>query len=316
MKNEIYDNILDYVGNTPIIKVSNKYNKNIEFYAKLEGYNPNGSVKDRAAAQILKILFSKGIINNKTTIIESSSGNYGISLASYCKRLNLKFICVIDPKIQLENEELLKGLGTEIIKVNEVDNAGGYLNTRIKKINEMLAENPNLYWINQYKNYDNAMAYASIGKEILDKLNPDYIFLGVSSGSTITGVSIYIKNHSAKTKIIAVDIEGSVVFSQKPKNRFISGIGSSIVPEILKEAKIDDVVIVTEKDSINMCRELLLNNAIFAGGSSGSVYAAVSNYFADKIFDKKPKIVGIFADRGDRYCNTVYNDSWCAQNII
>ena len=118
-----------------------------------------------------------------------------------------------------------------------------------------------------------------------------------------------------KAKVIAVDVEGSVIFGGIPKKRTIPGIGSSMVPTILKEAKIDDVVIVDEIATIVMCHELLEKHMLFAGGSSGSVLAAIKEYFFNKIFATKPKVVAILPDRGERYANTIFNKIWCNERL-
>lgn len=313
----IFKSILDTVGQTPLIEIKNKCtsNCNIQLYGKIEGYNPSGSVKDRAASNILKYLLSKRIIDQNSTIIESSSGNFGIALASYCQQLNLKFICVVDPKIQNVNEEILLGLGAHVIKVTEKDAAGGYLKNRIKKVQELNNKIENSIWINQYSNKRNAAGYISLGHEIVREIKPDYIFLGVSSGSTIYGMSRYIKMHSPTTKIIAVDVKGSVIFGQSPQERVIAGIGSGVVSDLIRATKINDYVIVSETESASMCRYLLKENALFLGGSSGAVFSGIINYFGCNTPIKSPCVVAIFADRGDRYVDTVYNSRWCLNNL-
>ena len=288
----------------------------LDLYLKLEFYNPTGSVKDRAAAYILKRLTELGIINSGTTIVESSSGNFGIALSVYCKKLGLKFCCVIDPNISPINETIIRKLASQVIKVTERDSSGGYMLRRIEKVKEILANVPGSYWINQYANPYNAEAYQSLGGEICNDVeNIDYVFIGVSSGGTITGASIKIKEKMPSAKVIAVDVEGSCIFGGTPKKRYIPGIGSGLVPEILKFAKIDDVVIVDEASSVIKCHELLMKYAIFAGGSSGTVYAGINKYFSNREINRKIKVVAIFPDRGDRYANTVYNEEWCHQHF-
>ena len=156
------------------------------------------------------------------------------------------------------------------------------------------------------------ISISSLGQEISNSLDRvDYLFLGVSSGGTITGVSNKIKETFPGVKIIAVDIVGSVIFGNPPKKRFIPGIGSSMVPDILQQAKIDDIVMMDESTTIDMCRELLHQHFIFAGGSSGSVYGAVKKYFKKHPPTKEVNVAVMFPDRGDRYVNTIYNDGWC-----
>ena len=305
---KVYNNILETVGGTPMVRIKDSKLKNINLFTKLEGSNPTGSVKDRAACEMIKHLLNSGKINKSTTIIESSSGNFGVALANYCKYYGLKFICVVDPKILPINEFIIKSVGGEIVKVDKIDESGGYLISRINKVKELVQEIEDSYWINQYENPENANAYGrTVGKEICDQVECDYIFLGVSSGGTITGISRYVKARYPHSKIIAVDVKGSVIFGEKPGFRAIPGIGSSMVPPILATSYIDDVVIVSEEESVEMCKDLLWNHNIFAGGSSGSVLAGVNKYFRNKKLIDKPNVVTLFADRGERYFESIYN---------
>ncbi len=313
----IYRSILDKVGKTPLVEIKSEDFKNINLFAKLESFNPTGSVKDRAAAYLIEKLLRKKVINRKTTLIESSSGNFGLSLSAYSKKYGLKFYCVIDSKASPFNETLIKKLGAKIVKVTEADNNGNYLINRIKKVKELVKAIPNSYWINQYENKYNAEAYYNtLGNELCNELNKiDYVFIAVSSGGTITGISQKIKECFPNVKIIAVDIEGSVIFGGLPKKRHIYGMGSSIVPKIIKTAKIDEVIIMDEISSVKMCHELLKCYSIFAGGSSGTVFAAAKKYFAEKKYSEKPNVIMIFPDRGDRYMNTIYNQEWYSNFI-
>ncbi len=303
---------LDTTWNNPLIKIKPEGLDYINFFAKLELFNPTGSIKDRPASFIINRLLESGKINNETAIIESSSGNFGIALAVYCKARGLKFYCVIDPNISKTNEYLLKQLCTGVIKVQKRDASGGYLLNRIKEVKIFLDEVPNSYWINQYANPYNAQAYyETLGKEICESLpNIDYVFIGVGSGGTITGVSRKIKEEFPMCKVVAVDAKGSVIFGGKAEKRYIPGIGSSMVPEILKEAKIDEVITVPESDAIKSCHKLLRKHSIFAGGSSGSVFFAVEKYFEFKKTAIIPTVVTVFPDRGERYINTIYNKDW------
>ena len=308
---------LEKVGNTPLVSIRMEDFPDIRLHAKLEFYNPTGSVKDRAACYIIQKLLDTGDIDPDTTLIESSSGNFGIALAAYCKKRGQTFIAVVDPHITPINEVLIRSFDAQIIKVDQPDCAGGYLLTRVKTVKELRQKIENSYWVNQYGNPLNAGAYFhTLGNEICDNLdNIDYVFMGVSSGGTITGVSRKIKERFPNAKVIAVDIYGSVIFGNPPKKRYIPGIGSSMKPDILKMAKIDDVVMMDEVSTIENCLQLLKKHYIFAGGSSGSVFGAIKKYFAGKPMDKKLDIVAVFADRGERYADTVYNNDWAKQFI-
>ncbi|HEY9258377.1 2,3-diaminopropionate biosynthesis protein SbnA [Chitinophaga sp.] len=305
-------NILNKIGNTPLVPIG--LSPMVRVFAKLEFYNPTGSVKDRAACYLLNRLLNEKIIDQDTTIIESSSGNFGVALSAYCKLFGLKFICVIDENTLPVNEMLIKLQGAEVIRITEPDQHGGFLLNRLKKVREIMDKTEKIYWANQYGNPLVAAAYYnSIGKELCleaPRQEIDYVFLGVSSGGTITGVSQRIKHENPNTKVIAVDVLGSVIFGGGAKKRFIPGIGSSITPVILDSAKIDEVVYVSEAESIECCRELLAKYNLYAGGSSGSVYAAIKKYFSEKDIYEPVNVMCVFADSGERYITTIYNDTW------
>ncbi|MFA6601274.1 MAG: 2,3-diaminopropionate biosynthesis protein SbnA [Candidatus Paceibacterota bacterium] len=307
----------DNTGNTPIIQIKLKGLDLVNLYIKLEGENPTGSIKDRAASFILRKIVSNREINKNTIILESSSGNFGISLSEFCKKIGLKFYCVIDKNISPENEEIIHKSAGKVFKISEADENGGYLLNRIRKIKELQKKIPNSYWVNQYANPYNAAAYyETLGNEICSSFrNIDYVFIGVSSGGTITGVSQKIKLLQPKAKVIAVDISGSVIFGGVAKKRYIPGIGSSMVPSIIEKAKIDDVVTVSEKDTVNACRDFLKTYNHLIGGSSGSVIAAIYKYFNGKQFERAQTVITVFPDRGERYISTIYNDEWCKKII-
>ena len=306
-------NLMERVGNTPLISISMKEFSFINLFVKLEAYNPTGSVKDRAAHYILKKLLQHGTIDANTTIIESTSGNFGVALSAYCRYYGLKFIAVIDANITTMNEMLIAANGAEMIKITEPDKHGGYLLNRLRKVRELQSAIENSYWINQYENPLNAKAYYhSLGKEICFQIDEiDYVFLGVSSGGTLTGVSNKIKENFPDVKIIAVDVEGSVIFGNTSKKRYIPGIGSSMKPKILEKAQIDDVVITDESATIAACYELLKDYCFYVGGSSGSVFAGIRKYFLGKEITRPINVVSVFPDRGERYFDTIYNKEWC-----
>jgi N-(2-amino-2-carboxyethyl)-L-glutamate synthase len=303
------ESIQGLIGHTGMKKLNMD---NVDVYAKLEYTNLFGSVKDRAAYYIVSEAIKNGRLTKDHFIVESSSGNFAIALMGICNVLGLKFVPVIDPNINEEYEKILR-LGCNVVKVTEPDETGGYLLTRIKKVKELLKKNKNAFWTDQYSNVNNYLGYYySLGPEIgatLGKL--DYMFLGVSSGGTITGVSRRLKEIYPGVKIIAVDIEGSVIFSDNAQKRYISGIGASKKSDILRHALIDEVVLVSHANIIQGCRELLSEQAVFAGASSGASYYAIKNYFKGQMyFPHRPVAAFICPDKGNAYLNNVYDDSW------
>lgn len=316
--NRIDKGITDCIGQTPVVRLELPAYSDFNVYAKLEGYNPTGSVKDRAADYVLSTLLSKKLVNSKTKIIESSSGNFAISLAVFCKKYGLDFTCVIDPNISSENERILENLDVNIVKVEERDKNGGYLLSRIEYVKSFLNNIHNSYWVNQYANPLIVDAYCNtLGNEIRNDFNSiDYIFAGVSSGGTIAGVSRSIKKYMPNVKVIAVDVEGSVVFGGSARKRLIPGIGSSMKPDNLKYAQIDDVITITEIDTVRECHELLKQSSLLVGGSSGSVISGIKKYIDCRNVERQSNILAIFPDRGDRYCSTIYNEKWCHLNYV
>jgi len=203
------------------------------------------------------------------------------------------------------------GACAQVVRVDTRDESGGFLKTRLAKVKELLETIGDAYWTDQYRNPSAMSAhYELTAGEILASFSAlDYVFVGVSTGGTIAGVSRRLKAHLPRVKIVAVDAEGSAIFGQRPRPRYIPGIGSSIVPELLEHALIDDQVHVREVDTVDACHELLREHQILAGGSSGSAYAAIRSYpFAEP----NPTVLFLCADRGTAYLDTVYDADWVA----
>src|SRR5262245_49880484 len=287
----------------------------MDLFAKLEYVNPVGSIKDRPAFWILKRAAERGEIGDQTTVIESSSGNFASALAAFTRLVGLKFIPVIDPNISGTYESFLRRLCPTVVKVEERDDTGGFLKTRLQMVKHLCATIPNAYWTNQYGNPDAVDAhYELTGGEICADFDTlDYVFIGVSTGGTIAGISRRLKERYPKVRIIAVDTQGSVIFGDTPRKRHIPGVGSSIVPPQLSQARIDDVVWVPERETVQACRELLATHGLFAGGSSGTAFAAVKRYAARMPQAGCPTVLFMCADRGTPYLDTVFDPAWVAK---
>src|SRR2546429_7852049 len=289
--------------------------KGMDLFAKLEYVNPVGSIKDRPAYWILQRAADRGEICEDTTVIESSSGNFAAALAAFTHLVGLRFIPVIDPNISGAYESFLRRVCPAVVKVEERDDTGGFLKTRLQKVKELCATVPNAYWTNQYANPDAMEAhYELTATEICADFDSlDYVFIGVSTAGTIAGVSRRLKEQYPNVRVIAVDTEGSVIFGGVPRKRHIPGIGSSIVPRLLSYAKIDDIVLLSERETVQACRELLTSHRLFVGGSSGTAFAAVKRYAARMAADKRPTVLFLCADRGTPYLDTVFDPKWAAR---
>lgn len=306
------------VGNTPLIRL-NRVFKDCEFqlFAKLEGFNPGGSAKDRPALNILEEAMEEGAIGPETVIVESSSGNLGIGLAQACRYFGLRFVCVVDPKTTQQNIRILRAYGAEIDLVSEADpQTGEFLQARIDRVQTLLRTIEDSFWPNQYASLANAGAhYKTTMREIDAELGGeiDYLFCATSTCGTLRGCAEYARDHKLNARILAVDAVGSVIFGGGPGKRLIPGHGASRRPELYQPTLADECIRVTDLDCVIGCRRLVRSEAILAGGSSGGVLMAV-----DQVRRRIPHgstCVAIFHDRGERYLDTIYSDDWVEEHF-
>jgi len=311
------ENVFSAIGNTPLVQLT-QVMPDIPFrlFAKLESLNPGGSIKDRPAKSIIEHGLTAGTINPETVIIESSSGNMGIGLAQICSYLGLRFICVVDPKTTKQNIRLLKIYGAEVDMVQQPDPATGeFLKARINRVQELLEIHGDSFWPNQYANVYNSYSHYETMNEILTALNGelDYLFCATSTCGTLRGCSEYLRKQGLKTKIYAVDAEGSVIFGGRKKKRLIPGHGAAIRPQLYDDQLADRCVHVTDVDCIIGCRRLIKYESILAGGSSGAVLMAIEQV-RDEIREGST-CAAIFPDRGERYLDTIYSDDWVTEHF-
>ncbi len=306
---ECFEQLRKAIGRTPLLRLEDD---RVELFIKLETHNLSGSIKDRPALHILSKAFAEGLVDRDTVVVESSSGNFAIALATICRALDVEFVPVIDININPANEQVLRTLCRRVELVSERDETGGCLLTRLARVKEMCAQLPDAFWPDQYSNPWNAEAHRlGTGTEICDALPTlDYLFIGVSSGGTVTGASQIVKQRFPEARVVAVDIEGSVIFRPEPKKRYIPGMGSSMRPSILDGAQIDDVAFVSEPDVVRGCRELYARHGMFMGGSTGTAYQAIQSYFAAHPPAGRPTVAFLAPDRGMAYLDTVYNPAW------
>jgi 2,3-diaminopropionate biosynthesis protein SbnA len=250
---------------TPVVRLAHP---RLTLFAKLEYHSVVGSLKDRPAYYMLRDAIRRGVVRRTTTVIESSSGNTAAALAVFCRILGLTFIPIVDPNIQNHYRGLLQSAGAQVVGVNQRDETGGYLKTRLAKVQELLETIPDVFWTDQYRNPSAMEAHYEMtaGAIIASFSSLDYVFIGVGTAGTIAGVSQRLKAHFPNVKVVAVDAEGSVIFGQKPRRRYIPGIGSSVVPDLLRYAIIDHTVHVRELDTVDACLELLREHQILAVG--------------------------------------------------
>lgn len=303
---KVYNNILETIGNTPLVrleKVERKYNLKSKLYAKLESFNPSFSVKTRPAFFMFKDLKEKNIINNDTTIIESTSGNTGIALAMISAYYGNKCILVMPDTLSKERIDYMKLYGAEIILTpGNIGIKGATL--KAKELNESIE---NSVIPSQFTNLSNPRShYETTAREISSALNGkvDYIFSGIGTGGTITGLATYFKETEANTKIIGIEPYHSSVISgfEKGKHK-IQGIGAGFIPDILDVSLIDEILRAKDEDSINHTIALPKLEGISIGISSGAVLSEAINYTIENNLINK-NIVLIFPDSAEKYFST------------
>ncbi|MDJ0837613.1 MAG: 2,3-diaminopropionate biosynthesis protein SbnA [Acidobacteriota bacterium] len=304
--------LLETIGNTPLLRLGRLIDDcRFQLYAKMESFNPGGSVKDRPALNIIRQAMARGEVDENTTIVEYSSGNFGIGLAQVCAFLGLKLICVTDARTTKQNIDILRVYGATVDMVTKPDPVSGeLLQACVNRVQELCAGLTNSFWPNQHANTDNSLAHRHTMHEIATALEGkvDYLFCATSTCGTLRGCAEYVREHGLDTRIIAVDAKGSLIFSNKQSERIIPGHGAGRPPKLLLPGLCDKHVHVSALESILGCRLLLKREAVMAGGSSGGIISAVMN-MAPQI-PQNANCVIIICDRGERYLNTVYSDAW------
>ena len=285
-----------------------------EVFLKVEGLNVAGSVKLRPAVRMVQALEDEGRIRpGSHHIVESSSGNLGVALAIVCKVKGYAFTCVTDPNANPTAVRLMRAYGADVRVIHEKDTADGYLGSRIAFIRQLQQDNPRMVWTNQYANTENVAAHLGTTAPVISRAFPelDYLFVGAGTTGTFIGCAQYFALHSPRTRVIAVDTVGSVTFGTPPAPRVIPGLGTSRRPEIADLHRPDAVVHVREQDAVLCCRRLLDEHGLLAGGSTGSVLAAVETYG----IPLGSTVVAVSPDLGDRYLDTIYDDAWVGEHF-
>ena len=291
----INNNVLDMIGNTPMIKLNNIGNSNI--YVKLEKYNPAGSIKDRAVYYMVENLEKNGLLKKGDVLVEATSGNTGIALSMIGSLKGYKVIIVMPETMSVERRTLMKAYGAELILT---DGSLG-MKGSIEKMNKLLSENSNYISLKQFENEYNPLAhYETTGVEIYNQVKDIDIFVcGVGTGGTISGVGKYLKEQNPNIKVVAVEPEGSPVISKNKKGSHkIQGIGAGFIPKNYNENVVDEVMTITDEESYKGVRIMAQKEGILVGISSGAnIYAALKlcEMYPDK------KIVTVAPDGIDKY---------------
>lgn len=303
---KVYKSILELIGKTPLIELNNiksEYNLKANIFAKLESYNPFGSVKDRIAYQMIVDAEEQGLLKKDSTIIEPTSGNTGIALAAIGKIKGYKVIIVMPSSMSKERIKLMKAYGAEVILTDGTLGMQGSVN----KANEILKQIPNSIILSQFTNSSNPKAHLlTTGKEIYDDLEGkiDIFISGIGTGGTISGAGEFLKSKNPNIKIIGVEPYSSPLLSlNKIGPHKIQGIGANFIPKTLNNKIYDLIISIKDEDAFKYSKELCTLEGLLVGISSGAVLnAAILE--AQKEENKDKNIVVILPDTGTRYFST------------
>lgn len=245
-------------------------------------------------------------------VIESSSGNMALGLARACLLRDLRFVAVVDVKTSEVVRNMLLALGATLEVVTEPDpTTGEFLPARLRRVRELLSRLPGAIWLDQYSNLDNVRAHHATCDEILDELGRvDHLFVATSSYGTLRGCAERLRQRGLETQVIAVDSAGSVIHGGPLRPRRLPGHGSAVRPALYQDGLADRVMVVSEEESIAGCRLLASREGLLMGGSSGAVVAALLRSIGEFKDDAISAL--ILCDRGERYLDTIYSDSWVA----
>ncbi len=321
-----YNNILETIGDTPLIKLNHVVETDALILAKVETFNPGHSIKDRMALKMIEDAESDGRLKSGGTIIEGTSGNTGMGIALAAIQKGYKCVFVMADKQSKEKMDILRAVGAEVV-VCPTDVPPESELSYYSVAKRLTEETPNSWYVNQYDNPSNAKAhYESTGPEIWDQTEGriTHLVVGVGTGGTISGTAKYLKEKNADIKIFGIDTYGSVFKTYHETGEFdkneiypyiTEGIGEDILPENVDFSLIDHFEKVSDKDGAVMARRLSREEGIMVGYSAGSAVAGI-NQMKEKI-SKDDVVVVIFHDHGTRYVGKLFNDEWMkAMNFL
>ena len=294
----IYNNLLDLIGNTPVVKIDFEDENIADVYVKLEKFNLSGSVKDRAALGMIEAAEKEGLLKEGSVIIEPTSGNTGIALALIGRLKGYKVIIVMPDTMSIERRATLKAYGAELILTDGTKGMG----EAIAIAEKLAAENPNYFLPQQFNNKANPEKhYETTGKELLDDFKViDAFVAGVGTGGTIVGVAKRLKERSKDTKVVGVEPSTSAVLSgEKPGKHSIQGIGTGFIPKNYDASVVDEIVKISSEEAVEYAKKASHDFGLFVGISSGASIAAA--YQVAKKLGKGKIVVTLAPDGGEKY---------------
>jgi cysteine synthase len=308
----VEDGIVGCIGQTPLLRLGRlRPPGGAEIVLKLEGWNASGSVKTRAAANMVRAATERGDRAPGQAVVEPSSGNLGIALAAYCASQDIRCSLVLDPRTTGFSDAVMNAYGARVERVTEPDERGSWQGSRLAKARRIVAEE-GAFLCYQYGNPDNPAAhYAATGREVVEQLGrvPDVCVVGVSTGGQISGIGGRLKE-AGPCRMVAVDVEGSSIFGGSYQAYRLRGLGLSWWPDNLNPACVDVVYRIHEALAFQSARLLARTEGVFSGGAAGAIIAAA--YAQAASLTPESTVVAIIPERGDRYLRQLYDDDWLA----
>ena len=279
-------------------------------FLKCEGFNFAGSVKLKAASEMIEAAERDGILTPGSILVESSSGNLGVALSMIAANKGYGFVCVTDSRCNLSTKRLMQAFGSQVHVITEPDPVGGLLGARINHVRALCASDDRYVWLNQYSNPQNWRAHYRSTAPAIARQFPqlDVLFVGAGTCGTLMGCARFFREWHRPVRIVAVETVGSVTFGGPPGRRMIPGLGTSVRPPMLDESYVDEVIRVEEADTIRTCHRLAAIGFLF-GGSTGTVVSGAMDWLTLH-GSQDLTAVAIAPDLGERYLDTVYHSNW------
>jgi 2,3-diaminopropionate biosynthesis protein SbnA len=314
MDKKIYSNIAECIGNTPIVEVqSSLIPEGKRLLVKLESYNPSFSIKDRTALGLVKAAMASGKLAPGGTLIESTSGNLGKSLAMLGAVYGFHVIVVIDAKTSSTVTRWCEAYGAQMEMVLETDENGGYQKTRVARVKKLLEKHPEAVWLNQYDSEDNPrFHYATTGEEVV-AVEADAVVGSVSTGGHLCGIARKIREKQPQTTVLACDIDGSAVFGGIFRSYLVNGAGLSWRSRNIDLSVLDKVCMVADQEAISACRIFAKETGLLVGGSGGLVLCGALTWLKQST---ARSAIAIIPDTGANYMEQIYNNDWLKEKGI
>ena len=279
-------------------------------FLKCEGFNFAGSIKLKAATEMVEAAERTGTLQPGSVLVESSSGNLGVALSMIAASKGYRFLCVTDRRCNLTTRLMMEALGARVHVIDQPDPVGGLVGARINFVRTVCASDARYVWLNQYANPNNWMAHYRRTAPAIAREFPqlDVLFVGAGTTGTLMGCARYFRKWHPSVRIVAVDTVGSVSFGTPPGPRVIPGLGMSTRPPLLDQSYVDEVIHVEEADTIRACHRMARSGFLF-GGSTGTVVSGAVRWLRQHD-DRKLTAVAISPDLGERYLDTVYQTNW------